>query len=107
MNSAKYEPTIAGVANWSASGWTPAKKSYRFRVLLTKEDDGTFSAVALNLPGVTSAGDTVDEALANFHDAATLALESYAESGDAIPWKNTYGTAIPHCAEEKWIIVDG
>lgn len=92
-------------ADVSIEEWTEAK-SYRFHVALIKEDDGTFSIIALNLPGTGSIGDTEEEALANFREAATGVLESYADSSEPIPWKSTDNGDIPDDAKwHKWIIV--
>ena len=65
------------------------------------------SVIALNLPGVGSMGDTEEEALANFREAAKGVLESYTESGEKIPWKPSCGSDdIPAGATHKWIIVN-
>jgi len=62
-------------------------RAYRFHVLLMKEHDSGFSIIAINLPGVASMGDTEAEAIAHFREAAAAVLESYLDSGEAIPWK--------------------
>jgi len=96
----------AGKVDVSGAGWTQAKY-FRFHVLITKEDDGALSVIALNLPGVGSMGDTEEEALANFREAAKGVLESYTESGEKIPWKPSCGSDdIPVGATYKWIIVN-
>jgi predicted RNase H-like HicB family nuclease len=62
--------------------WKKAN-GYRIVLQITKESDGRFSAVALNLPGAGSCGDTAAEAEANAKEAILAAIESY---GDYIPW---------------------
>ena len=83
----------------------PAAKSavtIDFYVQLIAEEGGGFSAVALNLPGTGSCGDTEQEALGNFKEAARGALASYLEAGDAIPWVNDL-KSLP--SGGKWITV--
>lgn len=82
-------------------------KGFRIHLLITKDDEGVYSAVALNLPGVGSCGDTEEEAVQNAKIAAQGTLESYAADGEKIPWKDTSDAAIPFGAEQKWIIVHG
>ena len=37
------------------------KEAHRFRILVTKDEDGVFSAIVLNLPGTGSCGSTEEE----------------------------------------------
>lgn len=105
MNTTEYLPSNVRPEDVSIAGWNE-ERSYRFHVLITNEDDGTFSATALNLPGVGSMGDTEEEALTNFREAAAGVLESYIAVGEAIPWKTTLGEDdIPAGAKRKWILV--
>ena len=85
------------------------KKSnaYRIHLLITVEEGEGFSAIALNLPGAGSCGDTEKEAVENAKEAVSGVLEAYQESGDAIPWKDTSGVEIPAEAKQRWIILDG
>lgn len=106
MDNSQYILTNTNTASLSIEDYWTEVKSYRFHILILKEDDGTFSIIALNLPGVGSIGDTEDEALANFQEAALGAFESYAASGDKIPWKSTPGDDdIPVGARRQWILV--
>ena len=59
----------------------------RFRAIFTKEEDGGFSVVAANLPGVVSEGDTLADAIENIAEAFVGVIASYRESGEVIPWK--------------------
>lgn len=56
------------------------------------EDEGPDHAVGVwfpDLPGCFSAGDTLDEAMANAPEALALWIESMAEDGKAIPRART------------------
>jgi len=83
-----------------------ASKAHRFHLLLTKDDEGVFSAVVLNLPGVGSCGDTEEEAVENVKEAIRAAMEEYRESGMTVPWKDTSAEEIPAGAKQKWVILD-
>jgi predicted RNase H-like HicB family nuclease len=78
----------------SADEWN-AKPAYRCTVCVFPEDDGTFSAVVLNLPGVGSCGDTEDDALANVREAITGAIKSYTAHGEVVPWTDEDRDGIP------------
>lgn len=54
---------------------------YRLPVILREGEDGYIVATCPLLPGTTTQGRTREEALANIHEAAVLALESAAEEG--------------------------
>jgi predicted RNase H-like HicB family nuclease len=82
-----------------------ANKAYRFHILLLQEEDGSWSAVVLNLPGIGSCGPTGEEAMNNAIDAIHGALEAY--DGEEIPWKdNTTLVDVPPGAKQRWIILD-
>lgn len=81
-------------------------KAYRIHLLITKDADGIYSAVALNLPGAGSCGDTEEEAIENAREASRGILESYLEAGDEIPWKDSSTAEIPFGAEQRRIIVN-
>lgn len=83
-----------------------ATKGYRLHILILKEDDGTFSAVALNLAGAGSCGDTEVEAMENAKEAVLAVIDEYQTSGGTIPWKDTSSEEIPAGAKQKWIILN-
>lgn len=83
--------------------WNPL--SYRCHVAILKEDDGTFSAIVLNLPGAGSCGDTEEQAIENVRDAIIELIASYLDAGDEIPWEARYD--IPEGVKTKWILVHG
>ena len=51
----------------------------------TGNDKHAYGVVVPDLPGVFSAGDTLDEALANAEEAILFALEDFVEHGKRIP----------------------
>jgi predicted RNase H-like HicB family nuclease len=66
---------------------TKPTKTYECEVILCPEDEGGYSAHAVNLAGVVSEGETIDEALASFTDAFKETLAYYLQSGTPIPWR--------------------
>jgi predicted RNase H-like HicB family nuclease len=78
--------------------------AYECRLLLCPEDGG-FSAHALNLPGVVSEGDTLDEAIENIKDAFRETILSYRDDARAIPWANVE-IEEPEGSIKRWIIVN-
>lgn len=70
-------------------------KMYRVHLLITQDEGGTYSAVALNLPGAGSCGDTEAEAVENAKEAVTALLESYGDAGTPVPWRDSLSTDIP------------
>ena len=78
--------------------------AYKFLVQLSQDDQGIYSAVALNLPGTGSCGDTWAEAMENFREAAAGTIEYYVESGEEIPWEPIALSHTPEGAE--WISID-
>ncbi len=59
--------------------------SHLLHVIITN-DDSTFSAVALNLVGVSAQGMTLDEVIDNIRIVATVMIDTYRADGEAIPW---------------------
>lgn len=56
------------------------------RAAFYKDEESGYTAIATNLPGVVSEGDTLKEAVNNIREAFELAIESYRESQMPIPW---------------------
>src|SRR5688572_29923201 len=81
----------------------PRDGNFRCHLAIIPDDDGTFSALALNLPGAGSCGDTEHEAIENAREAIAGVLESYIEDREAIPWAADY--EIPAGAKTMWILV--
>ena len=82
--------------------WDP--NSYRCHFVILKDEEGGFSVLALNLPGIGSSGETEEEALANAKEAVGGAIESYLADGVEIPWIANY--EVPEGAKSKWVLVD-
>lgn len=78
--------------------------TFRLHLLTIREEDGTYSTIALNLPGAGSCGDSKEESIANAKEAIKAVLESYQEAGDPIPWRDSTCETIPD-GEQKWFIV--
>ncbi len=93
--------------SWSVKEdqWVKSQKAYRCHVLLIKEEDASYSAVVLNLPGAGSCGTTEEEALHNVREAVQGAIESYLCAGEEIPWVDSFSVDIPPDAQHKWIVV--
>lgn len=84
--------------------WSP--RVYRCHVCIIHEDDDTFSAIVLNLPGCGSCGDTEEEAIANVRDAVVGVVESHDAAGEKTPWRDAEAGDIPMGAKQKWILVN-
>jgi len=99
--------TITMPDNAQVSFDAPATAQYVFRIWIHEESCGGFSAEVIELPGVVSQGPTENEAIANLRDAFKGAVESYLESGSAIPWTNDVPDERPANAKEKRVIMHG
>ena len=69
---------------------------------LIRESDGSFSVYAINLPGVSSQGESEQEAIANISDALTGVLSEYISDGE-IPWSDD---VLEKDVIEKRILID-
>jgi predicted RNase H-like HicB family nuclease len=86
--------------------WTGfPERSLVLRVFLCPEQEGGFSVIAPDLPGVVSQGETEEEAKANIVEAFLGALEVYASDSEAIPW-NSERSDMPSGAIECRIVVN-
>ncbi len=94
---------IDPVASTHSSGLV---SEYPIHLLIVKDDEDSFSAIALNLPGAGSCGSSEEEAILNAKDAVRAVLEEYKSSGEEIPWHNDYGDDIPAGAFLKWLMID-
>jgi predicted RNase H-like HicB family nuclease len=57
----------------------------KYRVLIQRDENGTFVAEVPSLPGCISQGATRAEALENAHEAVEAYLESLRSHGDPVP----------------------
>jgi predicted RNase H-like HicB family nuclease len=62
------------------------------------DPEGGYSAIALNLPGAGSCGETVDEAVENAREAIRAVLEAYIEAEEEIPWREPAQLDVPNSA---------
>ena len=63
---------------------TQPPKSYKFPVILEKDEDGYF-ALCPSLQGCYTQGDTFEEALKNIKEAVQLHVEARLEAGEPVP----------------------
>lgn len=84
------EIVLAGISEPNVH-WTkyPAQTCFECRVGLLLENDGTFSVYAINLPGVSSQGESEQEAITNISDALVGVLSEYIAAGE-IPWTDEF-----------------
>lgn len=104
MSTGDKNALDAGAGFDAPVGATPPR-TVRCHVALLREDDGDFSAIVLNLPGVGSCGDSSDEAIENVRDAVKTAVNSYEQLGMPIPWRATTAADVPKGASATWINV--
>ena len=99
------EPSSSTAKIAPAPGERNEPKGHKIHLLTTKDETGVYSAIALNLPGAGSCGDTEDEAIENAREAIRAVIETYEYGGEDIPWKDSSAEEIPFGAKQKWIIV--
>ena len=103
MSSLPVLVNAAGGATIGHTEWNP--RAYRCHLSIVREDDGSFSAIVMNLPGTGSCGKTVEEAIANAREAISGTIETYMEDKEEIPWIDITQYMIPSSAIQKWILV--
>ena len=62
-----------------------AMKTLRYKILLRKEADGTYTVIVPSLPGCLTYGRTVEEAIEMAKEAIEGFIESLAARGEEIP----------------------
>lgn len=78
---------MLGIDTQYAPKWERLRNTMSCRALLYRDEEaGGYTVVVRNLPGVTSEGDTIEEAIANIQDAFSEAILSYRGNGMDIPW---------------------
>ncbi len=80
-------------------------RAHRCHLLIVEDEDG-YSAIAMNLPGAGSCGDTVDEAIANATEAVVAVIGTHLEAGESIPWIDSSDQEIPSGSQQRWVIVN-
>ncbi len=58
---------------------------YKMPLVLSPQPEGGFTVTSPLLPELVTEGDTVEEALANVHDALVAVVEAYQDLGRALP----------------------
>lgn len=81
-------------------------KTFRCHLAISRDDEGRFSAVVLNLPGTGSCGDTKEEAIANAREAVLGAIESYRDEQLEIPWTDSTNCRAEPDVEYRWITLN-
>ncbi len=100
-----YEITgNSAVSISDGASWTQTR--YSCVLCLIPEDDGTWSALVLNLPGAGSCGPTKEDAIERAREAIAGLIESYTEDGEIIPWCSPTSENIPTNAELARIVVN-
>ncbi|HEY4146148.1 type II toxin-antitoxin system HicB family antitoxin [Pinirhizobacter sp.] len=75
----------------------------RYPIAIEPGDSTTaFGVVVPDVPGAFSAGDTLEEAIANAEDGILLALEEYLERGEAIPQPSQLAALIKRRDFKGW-----
>lgn len=89
-------------------GWTQAR-AHRIDLWIGRDEEGTYSAIAMNLPGVGSCGATGEEAILNAKEAIQEAIKSYLDESVPIPWDLNWELKepLPFGGELRRIMVDG
>lgn len=80
--------------------------SRRLYLNISRDSNGTFSAVVVNLPGTGSCGDTEEEAIANAMEAARAAIDLYEDDNEEVPWADPALAEIPFGTKRKVVILD-
>jgi predicted RNase H-like HicB family nuclease len=60
-------------------------KSLTYKILLTKEPEGAYTATVPALPGCITYGENIDQAISMAREAIELYIEHLREKGEAIP----------------------
>lgn len=81
-------------------------QTFPCHLIVTQDGENSFSAVALNLPGAGSCGDTEVEAIENAKEAIRDTIESYFEAGLSIPWLDTSSARVSAGEKQLRIIVN-
>lgn len=71
----------------TADEFSKSGKWHELRAVLIAEEDGEYSIMSMNLPGVASQGANREEAISNLREAYQGVKESYESIGKPIPWE--------------------
>jgi predicted RNase H-like HicB family nuclease len=77
----------------------------RYPIAIDPGDETTaYGVVVPDLPGCFSAGDTLDEAMENVHEAIALWMDAVLDSGEAIPTPSSLDAVRDNPEFEGWIL---
>ena len=101
-----WEEPKPGVRTFSVRVWITRERDLLRSLGAESDEPGQWNylAVAADLPGCASAGDTFDEATANLREAFVGCAMSYLENGGRIPWEN--GGDRPLFHEERRLTIE-
>ena len=60
-------------------------RTFRYKIQIRPETDGTYTVIVPSLPGCLTFGDTIEEALEMAREAVEVYIESLASRGKEIP----------------------
>lgn len=66
----------------------------RFPIVIHQENDSAFGVIVPDMPGCFSAGDTLDEALENVHEAIDMYMEEVVNGHEAVPVPSALDTVV-------------
>ena len=91
-----------------SAAWRTYTQRHEFWAAMCPDDeDGGFTAFAINYPGVVSEGETLDEAKANIAEAFAAMLHSRRSHGESMRYSREPVMDIPVGAAKVRIAVDG
>lgn len=114
MTTIQLSPAKPKVAIRAANGrllavkfeqYSPPRRS--FQAVVCPEDEGGFSVLALNFPGVISQAETEVEAEENIREAFLAMLESCQKHGEALPYSPQPVIEMAAGCRQIWVKVDG
>lgn len=96
-------PTEASERSQAGTAFGAAGR--RLDLLITRDDDGAYSAVVWNLPGAGSCGPTETEAVERAREAALGVVEGYEATGSDIPWRDVTAVDVPPGAKHRVVVL--
>ncbi len=80
----------------------------KYPIAVHKDPDSCYGVTVPDIPGCFSAGESIEEAISNAHEAITGHLEILAEDGEIAPSPSSIDSflALPEYAGAVWAFVD-
>jgi len=72
---------------------------YKIPIILTPQPEGGYTVTSPLLAELITEGDTVEEALANVHDALAAVIETYNDLGRSLP----QNAIVPDASGPVWL----